>query len=244
MKWGIVSVTFRSMSPKEIILLAAKAGAECIEWGGDVHVPDEGAARYVGELTRENGLISAAYGSYYRAGEGMDIDPVLKTASALGTGAVRIWAGKRYSREGEYVNKVRDDIALCVKRAREYGLDISLECHRGTLTENRSTALYLAENTGCLLHFQPNPDIAYEENLLCIKDTAKYIKHVHVFAWEKGKQGDVRLPLEEHTDIWQGYMEGIPEGAYCMIEFVKNDTAEQFLKDGEVLKKLCGKVKI
>src|SRR5690625_849857 len=35
---GICSVTYRDLPPEEIVPLAAEAGLECIEWGGDVHV--------------------------------------------------------------------------------------------------------------------------------------------------------------------------------------------------------------
>lgn len=35
----LTSVTFRRMKPEEILRVAARAGIEGIEWGGDVHVP-------------------------------------------------------------------------------------------------------------------------------------------------------------------------------------------------------------
>ncbi len=36
---GLVSVTFRQLSPEEIVRVAREAGLTVIEWGGDVHVP-------------------------------------------------------------------------------------------------------------------------------------------------------------------------------------------------------------
>jgi 3-dehydroshikimate dehydratase len=36
---GLVSVTFRKLSPQEIIALTAEAQLQVIEWGGDIHVP-------------------------------------------------------------------------------------------------------------------------------------------------------------------------------------------------------------
>jgi hypothetical protein len=36
---GLVSITFRQLSPPAIIDLVRQAGLEGIEWGGDVHVP-------------------------------------------------------------------------------------------------------------------------------------------------------------------------------------------------------------
>ena len=96
---GLVSVTFRKLTPEEIIALSAKAGVQSIEWGGDIHVPagDVARAKEVGQQTRDAGLMVAAYGSYYRlAGGGRfpaPFEQVLATAAALGAPTIRIWAG-------------------------------------------------------------------------------------------------------------------------------------------------------
>ena len=38
---GFTTVTFRKKSVEEIIDIAKKAAINCIEWGGDVHVPPD-----------------------------------------------------------------------------------------------------------------------------------------------------------------------------------------------------------
>ena len=89
-KGGIVSVTFRQLSPERIISLVSEGGLSAVEWGGDVHVPhgDLATARDVGRWTRNAGLEVASFGSYYKAGEseeaGLPFTSVLETASALG----------------------------------------------------------------------------------------------------------------------------------------------------------------
>src|SRR6185312_13188931 len=96
---GLVSITFRALTPAEVIALARQAGLRGIEWGGDIHVPHgNGArAREVKEMTAEAGLTVAAYGSYYRAGQadssGLTFDAVLETALELGAPLIRVWAG-------------------------------------------------------------------------------------------------------------------------------------------------------
>ncbi len=67
---GLVSVSFRSLNCKEITELVKNAGLSSIEWGGDIHVPqgDLKKAREVRKMTQDAGLMTAAYGSYYRAG--------------------------------------------------------------------------------------------------------------------------------------------------------------------------------
>ena len=87
---GLVSITFRSLAPEEIIRLAAQADVQSIEWGGDIHVPagEVDRAREVGRWTREAGLMVSAYGSYYRlGGGGSDAAPFEPIASACGDAA-------------------------------------------------------------------------------------------------------------------------------------------------------------
>ena len=36
---SLCSVTFRALTPEEVLELAARAELDAIEWGGDVHVP-------------------------------------------------------------------------------------------------------------------------------------------------------------------------------------------------------------
>ena len=68
---GLTSVTFRHLSPSEIIRLAQKANMDGIEWGGDIHVPagDKPTAKIVKEQTMHAGLQVFSYGSYYRLSE-------------------------------------------------------------------------------------------------------------------------------------------------------------------------------
>jgi 3-dehydroshikimate dehydratase len=98
---GLVSVTFRALTVREIIALTASCDIEGIEWGGDVHVPPDNVyrAHEVAKATADSGVRVAAYGSYYHAGEsegvGGGFSAVCKTAVALGAPTIRVWAGKK-----------------------------------------------------------------------------------------------------------------------------------------------------
>src|SRR5687768_14765950 len=61
---GLVSVTFRKLSPAEVVRVAVDAGLTSIEWGGDIHVPhgDLARAKEVAAMTTEAGLSASAYG--------------------------------------------------------------------------------------------------------------------------------------------------------------------------------------
>lgn len=39
MRTGLVSSTFRKLTPAEVVRRAAQAGLQGIEWGGDIQVP-------------------------------------------------------------------------------------------------------------------------------------------------------------------------------------------------------------
>jgi len=95
---GLVSVTFRKLTPEHIVDLVAEAGLTGIEWGGDIHVPhgDLTAASRVRSFTEQAGLRTSAYGSYYRVGQNEpdenSFDRVLETAQALDAPTIRVWS--------------------------------------------------------------------------------------------------------------------------------------------------------
>ena len=91
---GLVSVTFRALSPAEICRLCERAKLRCIEWGGDVHVPPDGrSAPEVRRMSADAGLEICAYGSYFRVGDSMDsLLRCMDAACALGAPLMRIWS--------------------------------------------------------------------------------------------------------------------------------------------------------
>ncbi len=244
---GIVSVTFRSYSPEEVISAAVSAGLESIEWGGDIHVPHGNIenARRVGGLTREAGLSCESYGSYYRVpagGEGFD--EVLETAKALGARSIRIWAGSKGSADtspderAALVRTLREN----AHAAEECGMTLSFEFHGGTLTDTPESALMLLSEAGCgniRLHWQPNQYRNLEYNIESLSKVASHVDIVHVFAWE----GDGRFPLNTQREAWGRYIEVLE--AECalsghkipvMLEFLPHETADDLLRDADELK--------
>ncbi len=101
-KAGLVSVTFRNLIPAVITDLTAQAMLDGVEWGADVHVPptDLINAAAVGAQTREAGISTVSYGSYYYAGYSEEIfADLIAGAKALGAPNIRVWAGKKGSAE-------------------------------------------------------------------------------------------------------------------------------------------------
>ncbi len=236
MKKGLVTVTFRKLDPYEIIDVCKKAGLEYTEWGGDIHVPsgDTARAAEVRAACADAGIIPAGYGSYYNAADGTEaFYPALETAHALGAEYIRIWAGK----SKEYDKKAEENIKAAVKAAEPYNIAVTLECHRKTMTEDASLAVKLAEECGCRLHFQPNPDISFDENLKALTLSAPYLCACHVFAWEKG---NLRLPLKAQEEQWIRYAKVSPDTLF-LLEFVAGDEVKNAYADALELDRILRK---
>jgi sugar phosphate isomerase/epimerase len=243
---GLVSITFRKLSPEEIIALCGKAGVQCIEWGGDVHVPAGNAARAreVGWLTREAGLEVAAYGSYYRLGtnEPGTFEAVMTSAAALGAPTIRVWAGTKGSRETEVDERceiIADALRVADIAARQ-GITVCLEYHGGTLTDERESARALL---GELAHpnieflWQPTNGAAIDDCASRLLEMLPRLRNVHVFHW--WPTAAERHPLAEGEAAWRTYIDIVRDSgrdADLLLEFVRDDSPEQFIADAATLR--------
>ena len=247
LKGGLVSITFRQLSPKEIIDLMRKSGLKGIEWGGDVHVPhgNLSVAREVSRMTKDEGLEIAAYGSYYRVGcEGQEnvpaFDSVLETAIELGAPLIRVWAGDRGSDKADeaFWGKVVEDSKRIGDMAQKEGITIAYEYHGNTLTDTLDSVQKLfseVNHPNVRIYWQPLPHHDMDSRLRGLEQVLPWLENVHVFYWINVE----RHPLEGGTEEWSKYLQLIrkAEGErYALIEFVKDNQPEQFLKDAEILK--------
>lgn len=243
---GLVSITFRKLSPEDLIDLVVKAGQAGIEWGGDVHVPhgDVAVAERVGTLTREAGLSVAAYGSYYRAAEttdNPDFQAVLDSALALGAPSIRVWAGKRGSADADeaYRSAVKQDLARICALAGEHHVDVSLEYHGNTLTDDPASAREVLESLqipNLRSLWQPPNGQSIETCMASLEDMLPHVSNVHVFHWGKG--WSERFGLDEGAERWKAYLSRLASPSltrWALMEFVKGDDPEQYLRDAETL---------
>lgn len=243
---GLVSVTFRKLSPPEIVALVQQAGLSGIEWGGDVHVPhgDLDRARAVAALTQEAGLRVMAYGSYYRLGHERDLpfERALDTAQALGAPAIRVWAGDQPSAQADaaYWARMVEEARRIGDLAGQAGLRVVFEFHSGTLTDSNDSARRLIEQVAhpaVGMYWQPvvGQDVAY--NLAGLRAMLPWLVNAHVFHW--GPTTQDRHPLADGADEWRQYLavmraSGRPHGA--LLEFVPGEAPEAFLRDAATLK--------
>lgn len=252
---SLCSVTFRGLSPDEIVRLAEKNGIRSIEWGSDVHVPagDGNTALRVATTTKAAGLLPVSYGSYIRAGdEGATeaFDAVLGTAVELGAGNIRVWAGRQSGRNAaaEQVKKIARDLRLMAAMARDSGITVSVEYHRDTQTEHASDTMDMLDAVGhenLFAYWQPVPGRGRAAWLAELELLQPHLGFVHVFQWLPARPRDERRLLREGHDDWQALLAAWtpakrwPHGRHAMLEFVAGDDPAAFTDDAAELRRLC-----
>lgn len=249
---GLVSVTFRKLSPSDIVALVRQAGLTGIEWGGDVHVPhgDLARAREVREITELAGLRVAAYGSYYRVAqsenEGLLFKDVLETALELGVPTIRVWPGTKGSDVASEPERARvvADLLRIAEMAASKGITVATEFHGGSLTDTNESAARLlddAKHPALLTYWQPHNGEATTEALRGLKAVLPRVGNLHVFHWWPTSAD--RHPLAEGAQRWQAFLAEIkkaptPGGRdrFALMEFVPGDDSAAFLRDAATLK--------
>jgi sugar phosphate isomerase/epimerase len=242
---GVVSITLKEKSAGELIRLAAKAGLEGIEWSENYHVRigDLAAAIRLRKETESAGLKVVSYGSYFRLGTEENFGEVFKkslfTARELGAPAIRVWTGNKSSAHvsGDEFKRIVRESAVIADMAAEFDIKVAYEWHKNTLTDTNESAMKLLEavnnkNIYCLWQPSAHLDEAGRlEGLGLLKDK---LLNIHTYYWVD-KQ---RRPLAEGKDAWKEYFTLIDrtEDHYLLMEFVKDDSEEQFLEDAAVLR--------
>ena len=147
MKFGFTSTSFRNIKDVEkVVSVAMKTGADCIEWGGDIHVKDVETAKRVRKLCDDAKISVSAFGSYYRVGNGDEKEwqKTCEIAAALGTDLIRVWLGKADSEKTDddtYKSLVEEVKYMC-EVASGYGLIVSPECHDHTYNNNTDAQIH------------------------------------------------------------------------------------------------------
>lgn len=238
---GFTSVTFRNKSPEEIITLAKITGAQCIEWGTDVHVGDVRTAKEVAAKCADEGIAINSLGSYYKAGisapEGFE--GFCEIARTLGAGVIRIWAGDTGSLflTADGLKRLVADTRRIEKIAQAYSLVPTFEFHPNTFFDKGSTAMsFLKNSTNGLAksYWQPSYRGADIKNLNAILPE---VKNIHMFYWEK--LGTERCLLSKGEERLREFASIIKQSSFSgdvLLEFVKDDSTDNFVADMKLLK--------
>lgn len=242
---GAVSATFKKMplTADEVISLLRECGLKAVEWSENAHVfpgDAEGAAA-LRQKTEAAGLRVAAYGSYYRLGENeapqAAFEKSLISAQALGAPLIRVWAGVKASWDTpeEERQGLAQEAALIAGLAAEKGIRVAFEWHKNTLTDTNESAQRLLKeanhsNLYCL--WQPTVALSPKERTAGIRLMGGKLLNFHVYSWPDGKRG----PL--NAAEWQYYLdaaEGQAAQRCALLEFVRDDSVDQFRADAQTL---------
>lgn len=240
---GLCSVAFRGLGVSEVAELAASCGLEAIEWAGDVHVPngDLEAASRAAKAASDHGISSVSYGSYLHAGPATpdEIKASVDTCRALGAPNLRVWT--------DWVGPDPDDFDRIAANLAEIcesaeGLTVSVEFHRGTVTETAASTLRLLEAVDApnlFTYWQPVEGLEVTEWLEELRAVREHLSHLHVFRWASSEE---RWPLADGTDLWPDALGLASEPGrwdgdrVAFIEFIRDDDPDQLRADAETLR--------
>lgn len=245
---GLLSVTFRKLSPREIVGLARDAGLQVIEWGGDIHVPpgDAATAREVRRITEDAGLAVAAYGSYCRlcASDAPDFSAALESTVALGAPEIRVWAGNKgtFESDDSHFQAVVAESLRLADFARNAGIVLAFEFHGGTINDTYEASRRLldaAAHPAIKTYWQPPLQVPDAESLDGLRGILPRVRDVHAFHWTVEENvGLIRHPLSEGVAFWSqvfDILRGSGGDHAVMLEFVRDDSPEAFSEDSRAL---------
>lgn len=244
---GMVSVTFREKPAEDIIRLCGEAGLKAVEWSENAHVmpgdPEGAAVLY--ERTLAAGMKVAAYGSYYRLGQNENPESAfsrsLVSAAALYAPLIRIWAGTEASDQvgAEKRSALAGEAAVICAMAAKCDIRVVLEWHKNTLTDTNESAMRFLRETGhdnlyCL--WQPTVALDMRQRVEGLELLGGRLTNLHIYYWREG----VRRPLAEGLGEWRRYLAHVDRGKdrFGLLEFVMDDSEEQFLEDAGNLRRL------
>lgn len=243
---GMTSVTFRKKSINEIVDICKLAKLECLEWGGDVHIPPGSAvAAEARKICMDEGIRIFSYGSYFSL-TGTDdyigdFRKIADTCGDLGAKVVRIWATRGWRRDASqaeydsFIEKMKtvSDIAA------EYQLTVCFEHHQKTFCDcccNAQNVLADISRPNIKTYWQPICD-CFEDNLRSARALKDKTVCLHVYNWK----GSERYLLSEGEKQWKEYLsvfKSEEKEIPCLLEFAKDDCETCFLADADCLRRM------
>lgn len=241
-KIGLCSVTFRKKTAQQVVEIAAAAGVQYIEWGGDVHVKNLQQARTVKALCDERGILISSYGSYFNCS---DYDEkkwreICEITKEMGAPGIRVWLGKSDSEktdDKEYTKLLLNTGAMC-DIASQYSLMVCPECHDNTYNNNTDSFLGFAKalkRENFRTYFQSRY-FRMEYDLDRIERTFSHIENVHISYRDLKREQLFRKKDREYLDRLLKALLAKDFKGIVMIEFVIRNSEKQLLKDVKKLR--------
>jgi sugar phosphate isomerase/epimerase len=245
MKIGMTSNTLNNESIENVFKYAKQAGLEGIEWSVvENHIDLNNPETYekVKEFSQKENIAIFSLGSYARMTDPVECDKTLDAAIRMGAPIIRLWAGPKspHKCSPEDIDLVVKNTIDMAKKAEKHNIKLGFEYHGGTLTETAPSAVELMKKINCSnvgLYWQPSGNRSIQENLEDRAMVLPYcIGNIHIQNYVSDKGYGL---LDEITDRIHTFFDDIKECDYnIMIEFVKDGTIENLMKDAETLKNI------
>lgn len=242
---GLVSVSFRQHSPKEIIKAAKAAGLSAIEWGSDVHAPCTDTARLdeIASYQKEYGIECSSYGTYFNLEKDAieELQKYIDAAGILNTRILRLWCGTKSG--DRMTDREREELfrrcRMAADLAEANDVILCMECHQGTFTQRPEDALALMEavhSPAFRMYWQPFQWLDAEGSLAVARMVSPYTEHIHMFQW----RGSDRFSLREGIQDWQMYLTAFTAPRTLLLEFMPDDRIESLPSEVDAMKAIVG----
>ena len=244
---GLVSVSFRKLSPEEIVRVAVAAGLKYIEWGSDVHAPytEQDRLQEIKQLQTDYGVRCCSYGTYFRLGitPMEELSGYIRAAKLLGTNILRLWAGNQspWLLSEEEKHALVAQCCEAAKLAEEEEVILCLECHRNTYTETKEAARELMEEVNSpafIMYWQPHSTRTQEENIEYTRMLREYTTHIHTFYWKGSEKYSLAAGIEE----WRTYLREFSGNHKALLEFMPDGKIESLCYETEILREIINGV--
>lgn len=242
---GLVSVSFRKNTVREILEAMHAVGLSCVEWGSDVHAPcgDLEKLREIVTLQKKYGIACVSYGTYFRftVTPMEELENYIRAAKLLGTNILRLWCGNK-SGANMTAEERETLLTLCRQAAQiaeQHNVIFCLECHRDTFTENINDAVWLMEEVNSpafRMYWQPFQWQTPEENCINAGKIAPFAEHIHVFY----REGEQKLPLSNAISQWQAYLKNFSTPRALLLEFMPQNSIEELKTEAAALRMIAG----
>lgn len=241
---GLVSISFRSLTPEQIVDYMLDAGLRYVEWGSDVHAKkdDIETLQRIAALQQEKGIVCSSYGTYFHLGQDplSELPGYIAAAKTLGTNILRLWCGNRKSTDytAEEKKVFFEECRAAARIAAENNVIFCMECHNNTYTQLLEGTLELMEavnSPAFRMYWQPNQYISVAENIDCANRIAPYTVHIHAFKWI----GQNKYPLAEGAADWTEYLKAFKGEHALLLEFMPDDKPESLKQEAATLNDLA-----
>lgn len=242
---GLVSVSFRKYTVKEILDEMKATGLSCVEWGSDVHAPCNDVERLceIAAMQKEYGIECVSYGTYFRFGETPmeELESYIKAAKILNTNVLRLWCGRKSGADmtAEEKNEMLSMCRQAAAIAEKHEVTLCLESHQLTLTENPDDAVWLMQEVNSpnfRMYWQPFQWQTTEENCVNAAKIAPYAEHIHVFYRRDGQ----KVSLHEAIGEWQAYLQKFSTPRALLLEFMPKGSIEELAAEAAALRMIAG----